>query len=452
MFYIECTNSKCDGSNDDFNEQCLSIVSTLLPQTRSMSESKDISDNIKIEPIVGGASGKIMKISNQASNEAVVLRFYNPAMWDLRRHQTLCNIFDKHLQCGPKILGEFADGHIEEYLHNFQNVDKLTKDELNSDSFCKEIGIVFANMHFFDASKVLEMNTNESFTNVFMMRNNPIVKDENKRRKLEWLESFFVDELKTLKGLNDGKYKSKCDYTDKNWFNFLDIEWEFLEDMIKKHNVSIFVSNDNYINNKIELFKPFDIVFSHRDAHARNVMVKKEKKEKKEEKEIANGDRYDMRDDNVYQVRFVDFEITGYTDRVYDLSYFLGQLVNDRDEYENNPQYKRNLDQHIDFLNSGYREKVVGYYLNQCIKLKLNDDENYVINQENKNKLLFAIDIAILRCHLLLACYFGIQNNPDDDDAHKIIKLNQIYSRMKDTTLDKFKLYFTLKSRLSQTV
>lgn len=433
LFYDTCTAEDCNASNDNLNDQCLLILSMLLPETWGNSNSKNNANSIQIERFTNALSSKVYKISNQVSNTSVVLRFYNPVYEANAKLQEMCNVFDKHLKCGPKIYGQFEHGHIEEYLENFHSVDTL-KNGLKNESIYKKIAITFANIHCFDASKILTPNTMTkcdtlSFLNSLIETGISMIKDEKNIDDYKWLESYIIDhELKQKQKPKEKQYK--------NWYDFLDIEWKFIQDLKIKYNVEIFISNDNYKNNNISLFKTNDYVFCHCDPNPRNILGKEIIiiDETKNDNDDNNDDNDDdkINETSDFELKFIDFEFTGYNDRLWDFCHYFCEMAIDAHDVTTPPHYQMHFD--TDFGDRNYREKFVKYYLNQCIKNKFSD-ENYMINQENIDKFLLAVDISILWCHLLLAAFFGINRVKEETQWFR------------EYTIDRLKLYFQFKSQ-----
>ena len=398
LYYEGCTN-ECGIINTDFISCVAHIVKNLLkedyPEWSNISidnlttissscEKNSNSDKMyrfTMQRFTNTFSSKLYLISDnfnydQCKLRSFVLRFYNPSRaLTSEQHYQISHIFGNQLNIAPKVIANFTGGHIEEYLNGYTNVDRINH-LLNDETIYKQIAIIIAKIHCVDLGSSDSSSGNHN-------GNNQITRNScNAYRTLSKLVNKGILLMENGSETHETVIYLKS-FVQKNNFD-LDKEWKWLQMVQMKYinNDTIYIYNKT-TGNKLKLFKMGDLVLSHCDLNPRNILINKN-------------------DNN--QVKVVDFEDSGYNQRVYDICKYFCHVAIDN----NLNNFKMNFD--TQYPNISYRTKFIKYYLNECIESKfdynINEYDKYHIDNQNISKFIKAIDIGVLSSHLIISSFW----------------------------------------------
>lgn len=317
------------------DELALQLISIVKLSCKSVNFSLFSNDEFHAQILSGGLSNRLFTVSIPKTNEKVVVRVFNdnPILTPLQSYQVYTAFAKNNM--GPKIYGTFGNGQIEQYLAG----KNPTNDELSNTNGTKntliylDLAQIMAKLHKFDLGNIFNQNdimahkTSNYFLNII---DNLPEKDYTKQIQ--------------VKTDNDNNNKITLKTAKE------------LTSMIKKEM--------EWITNELNMFKYGfinDIVFSHNDIHAKNMIFNDTNKERK----------------NSGRLTLIDYEFVGYNYRCFDLATFFNELATNLD-YPKYPYFELNYSK---FPTFDFQKKFVEYYCKESgFVIKNNNQLNEIVN------------------------------------------------------------------------
>uniref|UniRef100_A0A0N4Z3L1 Choline/ethanolamine kinase n=1 Tax=Parastrongyloides trichosuri TaxID=131310 RepID=A0A0N4Z3L1_PARTI len=330
----------------EFIAETAKICSTYL--TGEWSNVKD--DDIVIESILGGNSNHVFKVSMISNKEKpVLLRIYGTNIIDEIFKDTLVFSILSEKKLGPKLLGYFPGGRLEEYIES----RSLTTKELGYPSVIRLLAKKVANIHSLEVPLAKSANIFE------------LIKNEIKTFK------EVLGENHTFNVIPSKVSNRHCPSTIN--IKELEEEIQFLENMTKEYNSKI--------------------AFSHNDIFEGNIIVRKDAIIEKDQI-ISNNV-----DDSLI---VIDFEYCCYNFIAFDLAQIFAETAI---TYDDDCECGYNIEEK-DFLNDERLLIFINEYLNE--KNKNNGEVEVDINklQKEANKLMKETKTFVLIVHI----FWGVWN------------------------------------------